>query len=176
MARARGASARFGGRPRRKTVWVGPADQDVVAVATGTSVIIASFDPQASFMAAPTIVRTRGAVSIRNSVVGSDVTIGGAFGVCVVSDEAFVAGTAAIPRVFDDADWGGWLVWQSFESRFEFADGTGAQGPNESSLLFQVDSKAMRKITTNETVLLMCESQTGALNIAMHLRLLFMLS
>jgi len=49
-------------------------------------------------------------------------------------------------------------------------------GLNETSLRFQVNSKAMRKIGNNETLVLMAESQTGGFDIAMHLRILFLLS
>ncbi len=173
--RSRPTPFRTGGR-KRVTTWVGPADQDSVAVASGASVIIASFVPASNGMLAPTIVRSRGEVAIRNSVVASDQDIGGAFGICIVSDEAFAAGTASIPRPFDDSDWGGWFVWQSFKSQFELRDSTGASGLNETSLRYQVDSKAMRRVSDNETVVMMCESQTGALLAAMHVRMLFLMS
>ncbi len=121
-------------------------------------------------------MRTRGEVGIVPQSFAADVTVGGAFGVCIVSDEAFAAGTASIPRPFDDANWGGWFMWQSFFGVFEFADATGRVGLNANTLRYQVDSKAMRKVGQNETVVLMCESQTGAFDIAMHLRLLFLMS
>ncbi len=158
---------------RRKTTWVGPADQQFVSVATGASVIIASFDPQGAAMLAPTIVRTRGQISFRWNTTGADSTLSGAFGVGIVSDEAFAAGTASIPRPFDDADWGGWLLWGAFAMQLDFNTGVGAQMLYETR---EADSKAMRKVTANETVVLMCESQSGAVDIAMHLRLLFKLS
>ncbi len=147
-----------------------------MAVASGASVIVASFEPGAAGnnMVKPTLVRTRGFASTSPTSFGADVQIGGAFGLCIVSNEAFVAGTASIPRPFDDADWGGWLMWQSFASRLEFADPTGRLYPTVQGV--QVDSKAMRKISTNETIVFMCESQTGALDVIMHLRLLFLLS
>jgi len=160
--------------PRRQTTWIAPADQESVAVVGGTSVIIGSFSPSAFFMLKPTIVRTRGECSVRPSSFGADVAISGAFGVGVVSDEAFAAGAASIPRPFDDADWGGWLMWQSFTRRLEFISGIGVIP--DANWTWQIDSKAMRKVSDNETVVLMCESQTGDLNIAMHLRILLKLS
>ncbi len=158
---------------KRKSNWVGPADQDIVAVASGASVIIASFEPDANAMQHPTLVRTRGDVQVRPQSFTADLAIGGAFGVCLVSDEAFAAGTASIPRPFDDADWGGWLVWQSFSYQLDFA--TEAAKLIPAGRFWQVDSKAMRKVPSGNTVVLMAESQTGAFAIAMHLRLLFLL-
>ncbi len=172
MARSRFGHRAVGG-PKRAVQWVGPADQNVISVASGASAIVASFDPGGNSMIRPTIVRTRGMVSIRPQSFAGDLSIGGAFGVAIVSDEAFAAGTASIPRPFDDANWGGWMVWRSFFYQLEFADVTGFIIGDR---VLEVDSKAMRKVGDNETVVLMVESQTGAFNIGMHLRQLFKLS
>ncbi len=170
---ARGRHVVRGGGRKRQSIWIGPADQGAVAVSTGASTIVASFDPDANSLLAPTIVRTRGIVSVSGSFA-ADLTISGALGVCIVTDEAFAAGAGSIPRPFDDAGWGGWLAWRSFFTVNEFIDGTGFQA--DANHYFDIDSKAMRKVAPNETVVLMCESQAGALNCAMHLRLLFLLS
>ncbi len=171
MARRHGFPTTVG--RKRQVTWVGPADQDAVSVASGGSTIIASFAPDGNLMIKPTVVRTRGNVSIRPQTFAADLAISGAYGICVVSDEAFTAGAASIPRPFDDASWDGWFVWRSFEDFWEFGDATGMR---RQSIVQEVDSKAMRKVSENETVVLMCESQSGALNISMHLRMLFKLS
>ena len=172
MAHRRGTPR--GATAKRLTTWVAPADQGVVAVTGGTSAIIASFDPFASGLPRPTIVRTRGEVSIHLQSYGTDLAIGGAFGVCVVSADAFAAGAVSIPRPFDDADWGGWYVWRSFSNRLEVGDATGFIFP--AALTFQVDSKAMRKVGANEVLVMMAESEGGSFSIAMHLRTLLKLS
>jgi len=159
--------------PVRQTTWIALADQGEINVASGASNIISSFEPGAAAMLAPTIVRTRGEVTITPQTFGSDLDISGAFGVCIVSADAFAAGATSIPRPFDDADWGGWFVWQSFFYHLEFGDLTGVRVIGRS---YQVDSKAMRKIKTNETLVQVCESQSGALSAAMHLRFLFKMS
>ncbi len=126
-------------------------------------------------MILPTVVRVRGEVSVMPTVTNTGVKIGFAYGLAVVSDEAFAAGAASIPGPFRDAAWGGWFVWGA--GRFEWVVGTNVgilgQSANWSR---EVDSKAMRKIGTNETIVFMVESQIGALDISMHLRLLFLLS
>ena len=141
--------------------------------ATG-STIISSFVPGGSFFIKPTIVRTRGEVSIKPDAFNADIDINGAFGMCVVSQDALTAGIASIPKPFSDAEWGGWFVWQSFAKHLE-------QVTNAGLLLgswdYQVDSKAMRKITTNDVIVSVAESISGAaFDIAMHLRVLLKLS
>ena len=174
MARGRGLTRVVQSRSRRQTTWIGPADQDKVAVGSGASVIIASFKPETNAMLAPTIIRSRGEVALAVSTFAADLAYGGAFGAAVVSDEAFAAGAASIPRPFSDANFGGWFVWQSFARAVEFISGVGFEA--NVNQIFQVDSKAMRKVKAGETIVLMAESQTGAFNIAMHLRLLFLMS
>ena len=162
---------------RRQTTWVGPADQNVVLVATTASGIIASFAPfSGASMHKPMIIRTRGQLTIRPQAHTTTQSIGGAFGICVVSDEAFAAGAALIPRPFDDAGWDGWFVWQSFVYQLAVSTDIGRLGPSQSGMNFEIDSKAMRKVSDNETIVLMCESQTGAINVGAHLRLLMKLS
>ncbi len=160
---------------RRRTQWVGPADQQYVAVATTAKTLIGSFTPATAVpsMNNPTVVRVRGEVSITPQAFSADVTIVGAYGVAIVSTDAFAAGAASVPGPFDDADWGGWLVWRSFSRIFEFADATGFFW---GSFEQEVDSKAMRKMGSNDTMVLVAESQLGAFFISMPLRFLMKLS
>ncbi len=160
--------------PRRLTQWVGPAQQEFVAVASAGATLIASFDAEAQGFPRPTLVRTRGEVSIRASAYNADLNIVGAFGMCVVSDQAFAAGVASVPEPFTDAGWNGWFVWQSFNYVIEHSTDVGKQAPADR--VYQVDSKAMRKIAENETVVLVCESFVGALTISMPVRMLIKLS
>ncbi len=174
MARPRAFSRPARGA-RRKVTWVGPADQGYVAVADGAAAIIANFTPSIGVpsMAEPTIVRTRGEVSYRPQALSADIAIVGAYGLAVVSTAAFTAGIASIPTPWTEPSWDGWFVWRSFAMAFEFHDSTGTL---RSDVTQEVDSKAMRKITADETVVLVAESEVGAYNIFMGLRLLFKLS
>ncbi len=127
----------------------------------------------APFEEAATIMRTRGQVSIIPQAVSADVAIAGAFGIGIVSQEAFAAGVASIPEPFSDGDWGGWFVWRAFTYRLEFIDASGTEFPNWT---LEIDSKAMRKVSTNEVAVLVAESQAGAFAIATPVRLLVKLS
>ncbi len=171
MARPRNRG--FTRSARRQLTWVGPAEQAYVTVTNGSKVIIASFDAATNGLPKPTVVRTRGEVSVVPTTFAADLDIIGAYGLAIVSDRAFAAGAASIPGPFTDAGWDGWFVWRSFSQHVEFIDGTGFL---ITRMAHEVDSKAMRKITDDETLVLMAESQAGAFKISMPLRFLFKLS
>jgi len=155
---------------KRQVTWVPPADQGYVAVAGSGATLIASFDPFASGFIKPTVVRTRGQVSVQLAAYSGDLSIVGAIGMGVVSDQAFGIGITAIPEPFDEAGWDGWFVWRSFSYRYEFHT---AASSLKASWDFEVDSKAMRKISDNETIVIVAQSQSGAFEISTPLRLLF---
>ncbi len=172
MALRRARSFRGGGK-RRGTTWIGPADQGYVAVATNTKVLVGSFDPFAVGMINPTLIRTRGGLSVIPGAFTADVAFIWAYGIGIVSDQAFAAGAASIPGPFTDSDWDGWQTWISGSARFEFGDATGFELQSE---IQQVDSKAMRKVTDGETIVVMAESQAGAFQVSAPIRLLMKLS
>ncbi len=172
MARARNFRGRSSA-PRRQVTWIGPADQGYITVAAGGATILGSFDPIAAGMDKPTIVRTRGFVGIVPLSYTADLTVTGAFGVGVVSTQAFAAGIASVPEPFDEADWDGWFVWRSFAFEYEFQDSTGSF---LSTFGLEVDSKAMRKVSANETMVLVGQSESGAFKIAPHIRALLKLA
>jgi len=163
VARPRHSFGRRGGQ-KRLTEWIGPADQGYLSVASAGATLIGF----GSFETSATIVRTRGMVSIR-AAVSAGLDIIGAIGVGIVSTEAFTAGIASVPEPFSDADWGGWYVWRSFSYRF---DSVTQVGVFPSVWDFEVDSKAMRKIGSNETLVIVAESQAGAYFVSAPLRTL----
>ena len=169
MARARGFVRGRTHGPGRLTQWIGPADQNFVNVATGATAIIGSI----SFEGAQTVVRNRGLLYITPQAFSADVTVVGAVGMAVVSTEAFAAGAASIPSPYRDADWGGWLLWQPYAYFLNFGTDVGSR---EGTRQYTLDSKSMRKITPNETLVLMAESQVGAVSIGMTIRTLIKLS
>jgi len=157
---------------KRQTTWVGPALQGFVALAAATKIIVASFDPAANGLAKPTLVRTRGTVNVIPNVTTADVEFTGAIGVGVVTDRAFAAGAASIPGPFTDSGWDGWVATMLLSGALEFG--------TEGSFIWiegvEVDSKAMRKVTDDETVVIMAESLLGTVRIDLPLRLLFKLA
>ena len=107
------------------------------------------------------------------AAVAADLTVVGAYGMCVVNTDAFVAGVASIPSPFDDADWAGWFVWRSFSLRIDSVTQVGVVSQFR---VQEVDSKAMRKISQNETVVTVATLQAGAFSISSPLRMLLKLS
>ena len=153
--------------------WIAPADQGYIGVASNGKTIIASFDPAGIGLVKPIIVRTRGEVSAKVAAPGATAVIVGAYGLAVVSDRAFTAGAGSIPGPFTDASWDGWFVWRSFSMNWEFDDASGVRFSTKDQ---EVDSKAMRKVNDDETVVMIAESQVGAFDISMPLRMLMKLS
>ncbi len=101
-------------------------------------------------VAAGTLVRTRGSFRPALAASGSNQNvISGAFGIIVVSSEAFTAGLASLPTPLADPE-RDWVVWQPFTL---YGDGT-AQGEaaTGATLDFPFDSRGMRKMKTNDVM------------------------
>jgi len=159
--------------PRRQTTWVGPAAQSEIAVSTATKAIIASFNPFDNNLAKPTIVRTRGILQVRPFTFAADLTMTGAFGIGIVTDRAFAAGAASIPGPFTDSGWDGWLATGFYCARYEVLSADGVVWVPQT---VEIDSKAMRKVSDDETVVVMYESFIGAVFVDMPFRQLYKLS
>ena len=112
-------------------------------------------------------------MSIKSTQAAADAEIVGAFGIAIVSDQAAAAGAASIPGPWSNADWDGWFVWEGFAMSLQFSDATGVFLDSVQSV---IDSKAMRRVGDNDTIVAMCESQAVAFEIACPLRQLFKLS
>ena len=91
----------------------------------------------------------------------------------IVSAEAFAAGVASVPEPFTDADWGGWMQWRAFSYQFEFGTAAAVNYPNWN---FEIDSKAMRKVESNEVLVQVFESIVGAVRVSAPLRILLKLT
>ena len=106
-----------------------------------------------------TLVRTRGDLSLFLSIATDVGGYHGAFGIAVASAPAVVAGILSVPTPITEEDWDGWLYHRYFSC---FAGGaiaaaTAAQQADQvnatsAALHFEVDSKAMRKLSVDESV------------------------
>ncbi len=85
----------------------------------------------------------------------------GAFGMGIVSDDAFAAGAASIPGPFTDDTAELWLVHQYVYQRvlFDTAVGSSVVGHD---VTWEIDSKAMRKFTDEQKLVLMAENGNGS--------------
>ncbi len=143
----------FGSKSARLTQWSGPADQGYIVVGGGASVLLSSLSPEAPL----TVIRTRGWCSFKPTDPSVNGEFRGAYGLMVVSNEALGIGVTAIPGPWDDPD-GDWMVWRSFAGTW---DVTTDVGRALTAVSFEIDSKAMRKVGPNESIVTLVESQGG---------------
>ena len=169
MPHGRRSFRSFGPRSARLTEWGGLADQGFVAVASTGATLVSSV----SFEDPGTLIRSRGALSLHPTSFAADGNVVGAFGAGIVSAEALAVGITALPHPYRDSDWGGWMIWESFAFRLEFASAVGFEMP---TIRIVIDSKAMRKVAPNEALVFVAESQEGAFQVNEAIRLLLKLA
>ena len=102
-----------------------------------------------------TIVRTHIAYRIASDQVVASESYGIGIGMCVVSDQATAIGVTAVPTPVTDAQSDFWFLHQFAFGEFLFAT---AAAFTEDSLTHRIDSKAMRKVSEDEDVLLVIEN------------------
>jgi len=170
VRRARGGLIRSAG-PKRVTQWIGSAEQGIFAVGSNTSVLVQSN----ATLQNTTVIRVRGLLSVQPGSFAADLDIKGALGFALVSDQAAAAGAVSIPGPWTDLDWGGWFLWVPWAGRVEFRSDTGIRF-FDSQINIPLDSKAMRKVAPNETLVVMAESQVGAANVNLAFRMLVKLA
>ena len=152
MARGRGFQ-RPHRSPRRRTAWsVGPNAILQSAASAPSQLFTNGVALSASDNV--TIGRLRGEAMVYLSA-GSTAISGydGAFGIGIVSAEAFAAGAASCPDANVDADDDIWLYHQFFHVKITDAT-AGDLGQNAVSKVqrFTVDSKAMRKVNADQVI------------------------
>ena len=153
MVLQRGFQPRSHPRSKRQVAWgLGP---DATPVSLGTTVkqlwttgIILVLDPKS------TIVRIRGEalLFLQTNIAATDGFSGG-LGIGIVSSDAFAAGAASCPGALTDSAWDGWM-WHTFfhihSPKSALAVSAGDQAAFQR---ITIDSKAMRKIGDNETLI-----------------------
>ena len=180
---------RQGGFPtrsqRRKSSWVagvGSATAQTDVTASGTTLANAAVGILADGL---TLVRTRGMLQLYlNAATAQDNGFTGAFGIGVVTTEAFQAGGAAVPQPLVNQGWNGWLYWTPIMvvAAAPLASGAAVDldmvSVNIASQNVIIDSKAMRKVSTDETIvgsLEVVERGTATLRWSLDSRMLFKL-
>ena len=106
-----------------------------------------------------TLIRTRGMIVVQSDQQAGDENPFGAFGICVVSAQAFAIGITAIPTPYTDADSDLWFVHGYFAAPLAFADATGFANVSQR---VDFDSKAMRRMSPDEVGVAVIENGTAA--------------
>jgi len=150
---------------RRRTGWEeGPGTQNILNIATNTVAILGN--TQAATEDGNTVVRIRGYVELVLNQVSTTLDgFRGAIGIGIASVPAIAIGVTAVPTPVTEIEWEGWL-WHQFFS----LHGVVPSVTVERRLAFQIDSKAMRKIDTEEAIYAVIEAtETGAANMSVVL-------
>jgi len=154
MPRSRGRyPARTGSR--RRTGWEeGPGTQTPFSVSASGSQILGN--GQTFLLDGITVVRLRGFIELNLAGAASAAGNGfnGAIGIGVVTDAAFAVGITAVPTPITEIAWEGWMFHQFFS--LHVGDAT-AQDRSPNVLRFDFDSKAMRKVGADETIMAVIE-------------------
>ena len=142
--------------PIRQTQWIASAaNTAVTALAAATSLLDQSLVPADQ---PETIVRVRGRLTIMSDQNVASENPFGAFGFNIVSAEALAAGAASIPAPYTNGGDDGWFVHQYFAAPLRFGDATGFSNIAQS---FEFDSKAMRKLSPDDRMVVMIENASA---------------
>jgi len=146
---------------RRPTFWAGADSSDYVALGPSASTLAdVILEGTLENVPNPTIVRMRGWLHIASSDVGAandDVRWGA--GICLVNSKQRTVGVTAMQLPLTNADWDGWMWWSTGIVReitgSLFADGMSFERR-------EIDSKAMRKVSANESLIAVFETRNAA--------------
>ena len=168
---------------RRRTDWtVGPISN--IQSVTATSAVLGTSFVVGTDEAGETLVRTRGSgLAFLTSATNAGDGYFGAFGIGLASAPAITAGIASLPTPITESDSDNWVYHQFFQLFAPHTiDGTAstdtADGP--SWIRFEIDSKAMRKVSDSDVGLYMAwefsETGTAAMSFTADCRMLTKLS
>ena len=134
------------------TAWSALTPSAGVGVPTLTKVLLGSFTSDQPV----TIRRTHGILEWRSDQKAADESPFGAYGLCIVSNNAFAAGVASIPGPYTDADSDLWFVHQYLRTTLLFGSNIGFDG--RAGEVYTINSKAMRKLNEEETIAVVVEN------------------
>ena len=138
---------------RRQSLWF-LFQLTATTVASGGKTLLVSLSASALALRPFTIVRTRARVMYQSDQLAATENPQASMGVVVVSDQAVAAGGASIPGPITNPD-APWLVYEGLHSPTIFLSAIGLVEP--AGLVFELDSKAMRKVGNNEDIAVMIE-------------------
>ena len=158
---------------RRATEWTGTLEAAVTfsGVAAGVKSILLTADQ----LAPSTIVRTRGIVTVKSDQFAATEDQIGALGVGVVTTTAAGIGATAVPGPMSDESSDIFYVFEMFGNTFRLGSQVGFDPMN--GITREIDSKAMRKVDNEETLVVVWENGTNgnATSVLVNLRTLFKL-
>ncbi len=152
MARGRGT--------RLSKSWTGATSGSVVSVGGGTQQVLLSVSVAESAGQQNTLLRSRGQILVQATPdAASDAEVMG-FGLIVVHSNALAIGTTSLPGPIADigADW----LWYDFVPFDAVVDTAGSANDRGIIHRLEIDSKAMRRVPNDHSVVLMAEASITA--------------
>jgi len=177
MARRFRSSRTFTTRSQRRlTDWIGgvSASFNESQLNAGVAAIISSFDTRIAGNEGPfTITRTLGYLGVAPSATTAEQFAHGAFGIQVISGEAFDAGIAAMPTPFSESGDERWHVFFYWSMMYAFNVGAGGTSHSRNPQM-NFDSKAQRRVDTGDVIVAVIENgaSTDAVDFLSNNRLL----
>jgi len=158
------------GRSPGKTSWVSLQVTNISLDTNATALILAQsadLDIKRPF----TILRTHLFLSVGSDQSAADEVQFGAVGMCVVADQASAIGITAVPTPITDLGSDLFFLHQFFASDFALATAIGIAGTRK---IFEISSKAMRKVNDDQEAILVGEvaSISNGVNIQLGGRML----
>ena len=140
------------GVPRRQTAWIGftPATN---TIATAVKVVLGTLNAAALALRPFTLIRTHIGLYLRSDQAAADELQSGAFGVCIVNDDAAAVGITAVPGPVSDIGSDLWAVHQML-----MGDAVSLTDRTVSGRFFDVDSKGMRKVGIGQDIAIVAEN------------------
>ena len=141
---------------RRLTQWFGSADISApVSLAAGAAVL----DQSLVFITEPiTVIRTRGIITVSSDISTQSESPFGALGMAVVSEEALAIGVTAMPTPISNSSSDLFFLHQYFAAPQDSGSDIGFANISQT---FAFDSKAMRKISPDENLVVTVENASG---------------
>ncbi len=145
------------GNQRRKSTWIAlTISAGQTFLAGNTSVIDQTLT---GFNTPVTVVRTRGKLWIASDQIAVNEVVIGSMGFAIVTEQALAAGVGSVPTLSTDAQSDSWFVHEFFAQKFGFGNASGFV--NQSFTLIEFDSKAMRKISPEERLIVVLENSSA---------------
>ncbi len=152
--------------PRRQTNWLASADVTVITGLAGNAAVIdqAFSAAQIGVIGPLTITRTRGTLWVSSDQATADETPFGALGMMVVREQANAAGVASVPTPITEEFDDGFFVHQFWLAglRFTQQDATGVQIDDQRFTRYDFDSKAQRKVTSDDAIVVTLENASAS--------------
>ena len=152
-------------RPQPRTkMWIG-AGVGSESVAGNSKVLSSSLSAAALLLRPFTVLRTHLMLHVRSDQFTAIETTIASYGQMIVTDTAAALGVTAVPDPsgIDGDPEADWFLWQSLMNTF-FIDVNGADGigvDGALGVLYEVDSKAMRKVGPDDNLVSVIASNTA---------------